>query len=88
MRLGPVGSGWVRLVLVGSNWVQLHLVGPGLDLLGLVGIPHCYIHRGEHFLPHSFIYDVPGKDVWGLPSVEYPGLVKVRLSIIFVFVFL
>ena len=30
-------------------------------------------------MPHSFIYDVPGADVWGLPALEYPGLVKICL---------
>jgi len=59
--------------------------GPLLGSVGLrlpltpVKIP-VYYWRGEQFLPHSFIYDVPGKaDVWGLPSLEYPGLVKICL---------
>jgi len=67
------------VVLCPGPWAGPLLSSLGLNLpLTPVKIP-VYYWRGEQFLPHSFIYDVPGKDVWGLPSVEYPGLVKICL---------
>jgi len=61
-------------------WAGSLLRTIGLELpLTPVKIP-VYYWRSQNFLPHSFIYDVPGKgDVWGLPSLEYPGLVKICL---------
>ena len=33
--------------------------------------------RVRDFLPHTFIYECKGWDVWGLPPLEYKGLAKV-----------
>eukprot|EP00092_Neocalanus_flemingeri_P002678 GFUD01002866.1.p1 GENE.GFUD01002866.1~~GFUD01002866.1.p1 ORF type:complete len:294 (+),score=87.45 GFUD01002866.1:117-998(+) len=67
------------VVLCPGPWAGSLLNSLGVRLpLTAVKIP-VYYWRGEHFLPHSFIYDVNGQDVWGLPSVEYPGLVKICL---------
>ena len=35
--------------------------------------------RVRDFLPHTFIYECKGWDVWGLPPLEYEGLAKVPL---------
>ena len=35
--------------------------------------------RVRDFLPHTFIYECKGWDVWGLPPLEYKGLAKVPL---------
>ena len=42
-----------------------------------IKIPVFY-YKAERHIPHTFIYETDDKDIWGLPELEYPGLVKVR----------
>ena len=45
--------------------------------LNPIKIPVFY-YKAERHIPHTFIYETDDKDIWGLPELEYPGLVKVR----------
>jgi len=36
-----------------------------------------YYWKANQFLPHTWIFEDDEKHLWGLPSLEYPGLVKI-----------
>ena len=40
--------------------------------------------RVRDFLPHTFIYECKGWDVWGLPPLEYKGLAKVTFIVVLI----
>ena len=43
-----------------------------------IKIPVFYYKTNGH-IPHTFIFETDDTDIWGLPELEYPGLVKVHL---------
>ena len=45
--------------------------------LNPIKLPVFYYKAKGHIL-HTFIYETDEWDVWGLPELEYPGLVKVN----------
>jgi len=67
------------IVLTPGPWAGPMLTRLGLNLpLQPVKIP-VYYWRVREFLPHTFIYECKGWDVWGLPPLEYKGLAKICL---------
>jgi len=67
------------IVLTPGPWAGPILTRLGLQLpLKPVKIP-VYYWRVREFLPHTFIYECKGWDVWGLPPLEYKGLAKICL---------
>jgi len=67
------------IVLTPGPWAGPILTRLGLNLpLQPVKIP-VYYWRVRDFLPHTFIYECKGWDVWGLPPLEYKGLAKICL---------
>jgi len=67
------------VVLTPGPWAGPMLTRLGLNLpLQPVKIP-VYYWRVREFLPHTFIYECKGWDVWGLPPLEYKGLAKICL---------
>jgi len=66
-------------VICPGPWASslLSLLGVTLPLQP-VKIP-VYYWQCRSFLPHTWIYDTQGRHVYGLPSIEYPGMVKICL---------
>ena len=65
-------------VLVQRHLITINNWDPGL-IFSKKFSPQALSPRVRDFLPHTFIYECKGWDVWGLPPLEYKGLAKVPL---------
>ena len=71
------------LVICAGAWTNRLLDPIGWKLpLQPIKIPVFY-YKADGHIPHTFIYedDDRASHIWGLPELEYPGLVKVSLII-------
>ena len=71
------------LVICAGAWTNRLLDPIGWKLpLQPIKIPVFY-YKADGHIPHTFIYEDEDRasHIWGLPELEYPGLVKVSLII-------
>ena len=71
------------LVICAGPWTNRLLEPLGWKLpLQPIKIPVFYYKANGH-IPHTFIYEDENRasHIWGLPELEYPGLVKVFVFI-------
>ena len=70
-------------VICAGPWTNQILEPLGWKLpLSPIKIPVFY-YKADGHIPHTFFYEDADYDIWGLPELEYKGLVKVILTLIF-----